>query len=116
MAETQLSSSFHVTTVEFEIVLVHFDRVISSDDVVAELNRLGLEPARMEHACALSVKYPDLQREYPIVFLGSVWVSPRGGRNVPYLDHWSDGRRLDLLWWGFDWDRVYRFAAVPVSA
>jgi len=101
--------------VESEIIFVHLDRDISSDDAVAELNRLGLEPAKLEHATAFGAKYPDVQREYPIVFLGSSWVLPSGDRRVPCLGGWDGGRRLGLRWWRDGWTRSYRFAAVRKS-
>jgi len=98
--------------VEEEIILVHFDRDISSDDAEKELATMGLEPARLEHATAFGAKYPDVQREYPIVFLGSVWTDPRGSRRVPYLSRWSDERRLCLDCRYGRWHRPFRFAAV----
>ncbi len=98
--------------VAVELVLVHFDHNIESDDAVAELNRLGLEPARLEHACAFGEKYPDVQRQFPIVFLGSVWSDAFGDRHVPCLDDWSGRRGLYLDCWVGEWGRDYRFAAV----
>ncbi|TSC62703.1 MAG: Uncharacterized protein G01um1014106_599 [Parcubacteria group bacterium Gr01-1014_106] len=99
-----------------EIILVHFDRDISSDNAVAALHWMGLEPARLEHATAFGATYQDVQRAYPIVFLGSYWVGSDGRRRVPCLDGWSDGRGLRLRWWDGDWGRFYRFAAVrPTS-
>lgn len=101
--------------VEEEIILVHLDRDISSDDAVRELHEMGLEPARIEHATAFGAKYPDVQREYPIVFLGSVWTHSGGRRSVPCLGYWDAKRELYLLWWRADWNRAYRFAAVRKS-
>jgi hypothetical protein len=98
--------------VQTEIILVPFDRNISSDDVEKELAAMGLEPARLEHATAFGEKYPDVQREYPIVFLGSVWSDSNGSPHVPCLDDWRDRRRLDLSYRGGEWIRDYRFAAV----
>jgi hypothetical protein len=98
--------------VEEEIILVHFDRDISSDDAEKELATMGLEPARLEHATAFGAKYPDVQREYPIVFLGSVWTDPDGDRRVPYLDYWDGRRELRLGYRDAQWDRIYLFAAV----
>jgi hypothetical protein len=109
------SKHFSITgegEVQTELLLVHFDRDIESDDAMAELDRMGLEPARLEHATAFGEKHPDVQRQYPIVFLGSVWSGPDGFRRVPYLDRWSDGRRLYLDYWPDEWDRSCRFAAV----
>lgn len=100
---------------EEEIILVHLDRDIGSDDAVRELNEMGLEPARIEHATAFGAKYPDVQREYPVVFLGSVWTSSGGDRDVPSLGDWGARRDLLLGDWDVGWARPYRFAAVRKS-
>lgn len=106
--------------VEQEVILVDFDRDMESDDVVRELAAMGLEPAKLEHALAFGEKYPDVQRDRPVVFLGSVWTTPGGNRYVPYLDDWDDERELDLDDWRSGWARHCQFAAVrkvlPVPA
>jgi len=66
-----------VGVVEQEIILVDFDHDVKSDEAVRELAAMGLELARIEHATAFGEKYPDVQRERPVVFLGSVWAWPR---------------------------------------
>lgn len=99
-------------SVETELVLVHFDRAIQSDDVVKEMKQMRLRPATLPELLALGAKYPDLQREYPIVALGSSWVGSGGRRRVPCLDYWSARRYLYLRWFGPGWDRCCRFAAV----
>mgnify|MGYP001566810542 CR=1 FL=1 len=98
-------------TAKLDIVLVHLNRDISSEDAIKELDKLGLRPAELHELLAFGAKYPDEQRKYPIVALGSVWRY-LFGRNVPYL--WLDdgGRRLGLLWFGPGWRAYYRFAGV----
>jgi hypothetical protein len=112
------SQNFPITgtgVVETEIILAHFDRDIESDDAVRKLREMRLEPAGIEHATAFGTKYPDVQREYPIVFLRSVWSFAGGGRGVPCLDDWRAERVLVLGGWGGGWRGVYRFAAVRRS-
>lgn len=55
---------------------------------------------------------PNLQREFPIVALGSVWRDGGGGRHVPVLGCGGAGRRLSLGWFEFGWDDGYRFLGV----
>jgi hypothetical protein len=98
--------------VDTDLVLVHFDRKIGSDEVVTELAKLGLKPGGIEHACAFGAKYPEVQRKYPIVFLGSVWGSPGRDRCVPYLSGCGRGRGLRLLGWRGEWSHRFRFAGV----
>ena len=101
--------------VKTEIVLVHFDRDIEFDDAIKELEQRGLVPCKIEHLLDLGAKYPDLQREYPIVCLGSSWVNSHGGRLVPSLNSFHGCRRIDLYWFGDGWDDDWRFLAVRKS-
>ncbi len=94
-----------------EFVLVHLDRIATTDEVLQHLNKLGLEPAEIEELLAFGEKYPDIQREYPIVVLGSVWRSPDGYRFCPGLYGDSGRRVLRLRWIDYRWHEDYRFLA-----
>ena len=102
---------------EKDVVLFHFGRYIfgryiSSEDAIAEMAKAGYCPAQIQELLALGAANPELQKQFPIVALGSAWQSPDGNRGVPYL-FWSVRERdLDLSWFEFDWDEDYRFAAV----
>lgn len=97
---------------EVEITLFHFNCPISSDDAIAEMARAGYRPALIEELLALGAAYKELQKQFPIIALGSVWRYPAGARCVPYL-HWNGfGRRLDLGWFEGGWHEYWRFAAV----
>lgn len=97
---------------EVEVVLFHFGRNISSDDAIAEMKKAGYRPAKIEELLALGASQPELQKQYPIVGLGSVWQIPYGDRSVPFLIRRGARRFLYLLWFGRDWDESCRFAAV----
>lgn len=97
---------------ETEIRLVYFGKFMSTDTVLAEMEKQNLRPATIQELLAIGENYPELQRESPIVALGSVWVRPYGGRYVPYLGGSGGGRRLDLDWDEGDWHGRCRFAAV----
>ena len=97
--------------VELDTELIHFDYDISSENVVAELDKKGYRPATIHELLAFGAKYPNKQREFPIVALGSV-AGVGGDRRVAYLDGGGDGRRLGLGWWVGGWSRSYRFLAV----
>lgn len=104
--------------VEVALELVCFDeQVISTKEVVHRITKKrGLLLAGVEHLLALGAAYPDLQRDFPIVALGSVWRGPGGDRSVSYLDCWRGGRDLDMDWCDGDWRGLYRFLAVRKSA
>lgn len=90
---------------------VHMDRDASTDEVLAEMDRKGLRPALYEELLGFAEKYPDEQRKYPIVALGS-GAHVHGGRRVAYLWDDDDSRNLYLYWIGGDWDDHCRFLAV----
>lgn len=100
---------------QFEAKVFHFDRNISSKIAVEEIKAADTanpwEPGKIEHLLAFGVKYPEEQRKYPIIGLGSV-AEVRGGRDVPYLYRVDRERDLGLCWWGNDWGGRCRFLAV----
>ncbi|MBI2030537.1 hypothetical protein HYT05_02860 [Candidatus Kaiserbacteria bacterium] len=97
--------------VDFEIKLFHFKRSISSEDADEAIKNDGWESAKIEHLLAFGAKYPEEQRKFPIVGLGSS-AQVSGGRYVPCLYGGDSLRCLDLAWWGGGWAGYYRFLAV----
>jgi len=97
---------------ELEIVLVRFDRRMASEEVVRELDEEGLRAAELHEFLAFGAQYPEVQRKYSVVGLGSVWRDGRKYRNVPCLYTASEGRYLDLRWWDDAWYSYSRFAAI----
>jgi len=97
---------------ELEIVLVRFDHRMASEDVARELDEEGLRAAELPEFLAFGAKYPDVQRKFSVVGLGSVWRDRKGYRNVPCLYTASEGRYLDLHWWDDGWYSYSRFAAI----
>jgi len=99
-------------TAEVDIELVHFNRVMESDDVLKELDKMGFRPATLPELLAFGAKYLDKQREFPIVALGSAWRCLFGYRGVAYLGRGGSGRYLYLRWLEGWWYAYCRFAAV----
>jgi len=100
-----------------EIVLLEFDRDVTSAEVLAEASRRVLERPTYEDALHFGVEHPDVQRERPVAFLHDPWVGIAGRRDVLCL--WSNAGRRELGLEGFDdpWNRTYRFAfVVPGTA
>jgi len=98
--------------VEISTKLFHFNRDISSEDAKKEMDKDGFRPATLFEQQAFAQKHPELQRQFPIVALGSVWRSTYGIRRVPYLRVDDDERGLRLDWLGFIWRADCRFLAV----
>ncbi|MGH3118016.1 MAG: hypothetical protein ACRDQ2_13055 [Gaiellales bacterium] len=97
---------------EREIVVLAFERDLTSEEAIAEAGRLGLERPTYEDALGFGIEHPDAQREGPVVFLHDPWFGFFGRRDVLCL--WSNAGRRELGLEGFDdgWSQSYRFAFV----
>jgi len=92
-----------------KVVLFHFNKNMSSEAVIAEMDKASCEPATIWDLLGLAAKEPDLQREFPIVALKSVWRHPDGNLSVPALYCYAGGRILYLDCFEFGWREDYRF-------
>ena len=101
---------------EVVVELVHFGRDMESDAILKEFEARGLRPATLPELLAFGATYPEKQREFPILALGSVWQGPDGGRDVACLGDWDAKRGLGLDWDDDRWDVDCRFAAVRKPA
>lgn len=97
--------------VAFEPKLFHFDRSISSEDAIKEMEKEGFRPAKIEELLAYGALLPEEQRKYPIIALGSV-AEIDGSRGVACLHRVGSERSLGLRWFDGDWDGCYRFLGV----
>ena len=94
-----------------EIEIVNFNRTISSEDAIKELDARGLRPATATELLLLGAQHPELQRKDWIVALGTV-RSIRDFRSVASLSGDSAYRYLHVFWFENDWFEDFRFAAV----
>jgi hypothetical protein len=97
--------------VELEPKLFYFGRDMSSDNVIAEMDKEGFRPCTIEELLAIGEQHPELQRKFPLVALGSV-AKVNGNRHVACLFRDGSGRELHLGWFGHGWHVVCRFPAV----
>lgn len=88
----------------------HFDRFISSEDAVKEIEAAGYLPANIYEL----LSWKEWNGKDWVVALGSS-CGLDGDRRVPDLDGWGSGRRLDLGWWVGGWRDRCRFLAVRNS-
>jgi hypothetical protein len=108
--------SIHSGQVKLDLELIHFDKkVMSSDQVLAEFKERGYRPATLPELLAFEENYPEEQRKYPIIALGSFWQYWDGRRCVPYLGRWFGGRGLILGWLEDNRSEGCRFLAVRES-
>jgi len=100
------------TKVEISGKLFHFNRGMSSEDVIKEMDKDGYRPAVLMEALALAAAYPELQRKFPIIALGSVRHGSDGFRWVPCLRVDGRSRRLSLDYFDDDWNASCHFLGV----
>ena len=98
--------------VNVNLELVHLDKGVSSEDALTHLEENGMRPPTIEELLVFGSSYPEIQREFPVICLGSSWVNPGGGRRVPYLSGSGSRRSLDLSWFDVGWGEYCRFLAV----
>ncbi len=106
--------------VEFEGRYFYFNRDISSENATKEIEAADPKnpwsAAKIEHVLSHGKTFPEEQRKFPIIGLGSV-AGVHGRRYVPVLFEDDSKRGLHLIWFGRGWGPVYRFLAVrKVSA
>jgi hypothetical protein len=94
-----------------EVTIFHFNKTMTLEAVIAEMDKAGYKPANIWALIGLAVKEPDLQRKFQIVGLGSV-CKLGGDRRVPRLYGDSSLRDLGLGYFDVDWNDDYRFAGV----
>ena len=96
---------------DWEWRLFHFKRKIFSEEVIQLIGDAGFEPAEIGHILTFGMNYPEEQRRYPIIGLGSRALVDMA-RYGPGL--WNDGdkRKLYLDWFGGGWHSHYRFLGV----
>lgn len=97
---------------EAEYKLFNFSRSIGSEAAIAEMDKDGFRPATLAELLVIGETQPELQRQFPIIALGSVWRGSVGSRRVPELSLAGGELRLGLGWFGDVWDGRHRFLAV----
>ena len=101
--------------VKYEARYFSFNHSISSENAVREIESADTTnpwlSAKIEHVLSHGKTFPEEQRKFPIIGLGSV-AKIDDDRIVPCLGEGGSGRSLDLDWWVYGWDPNYRFLAV----
>lgn len=83
------------------------------DDIIKNMERRGLRPATLPELLAFGAAYPEMQKRFIIVALGSTWRALHAdARHIPCLFGMDGKREVRLRHWNFDWEENCRFAAV----
>lgn len=97
-----------------DVELWHPNKYFSNgDEVIAELKKSkpGYRFARIEELLALGVAQSELQRQFPIAALGSIWHHA-GHRNFAFLGRFDAKRYLYLFYLENGFNGNWRFAVV----
>ena len=97
---------------EVSVVLLRFNREMKPDEVITEMDQQDYRPAAIEELLALGEAYPNLQRKFLIVALGSILRTSNGNRCAPCLSGRMNERRLNFFWLENVWFSNYRSLAV----
>ncbi len=98
-----------------EIVFIEgkdFDHDPTSEEVLAEAKRRGLERPVYEDSLYFGEEHPEVQRQGPVVFLHEPWRDSDGDLRVVYLWSYVVFRLLYLNYFSSRWSRYCRFAFV----
>lgn len=84
--------------VEKDLVLVHLNRNVSFEETLNEIDRRGLKPETLESLLAFGAKFPDQQREFPIIALEAEMSIAPFICGVICLDESASRRNLDMVY------------------
>lgn len=98
--------NFPSQEVSTDFKIYHFDKYISSEDVIEEMKKDGYKPANIYELLLL----PDWNGKDWVVALGSV-CKVHGHRDVAYLYGGDSKRYLNLAWFDGVWHGYCRFLA-----
>ena len=82
----------HIVTIK----LFNFNRFISSEEVIKNIKKNGFRPAFIEELIVLATNYPDLQKKFPVVALGSMWNKGNNHFTVPEIYWHGPGHSLSI--------------------
>ena len=93
---------------ELDIELIRFDRAMTTDEIVHMMAVKNFRPTTLSELLAFGATYPEKQREFDIVALGTI------GRDDVVVFLWGNeqGRGLMTERYHNKWNCDFRFAAV----
>jgi len=98
---------------ERKVTLFHFNRWIFPKEVIEEMSKLEYQPAEPEDILTLGIQHRDIQRQFPILALGSPWQHPHHRKGyVIRLEGSQTIRSIDIRLFDLNSNPHYRFAAV----
>ncbi len=97
------------------VELMRFSYKIENNKVLCCMDKMGFRPATIHELLFLGIKFPQLQYDFPIIALGSIWEGPNRALFGQILDSGGKSgkkRTLDSVYIGKKWHEMCRFAVV----
>ncbi len=96
---------------ELVVELIYLDSWLSTEEALKEIDRIGYRPVNFMELLAFGARYPEVQREFTVVALGSMYKLPNSHYAWPTL-HWAIDENRWLCGSGDPWYPESRFAVV----
>jgi hypothetical protein len=93
-----------------QVAIVHYGQDLRSKDVSDHAIMQGFRPSNLKVLLAIGAQCPELQREFPIIGLGTVWAPYNQLGLVPFLIQHVTRRDVSLATYNFLWHKECRFA------
>ena len=84
-----------------------------TESVIASMDRFGLRPTLSSETLAFARSFPEVQRQFRLVGLGSMWTDLQCDPCAMCLCEVSGRRGVRLYPWYRRWNKDYRFLTVP---
>lgn len=98
--------------IEVSAKLFWFNSIISSNDAISEMDKAGYRPATIMELLFFGILFPEPQRQFTIVALGSTGIFGVGHPYSPYLKDNRFERQLCLGFFAGSWVYNCRFLAI----
>lgn len=93
-----------------DVMTMNFNKNISSEDAVKEMDTLGVRPLTYEELIQYGIAHPSHQKQKRLVGLGS--KNSLGGWDAPFLDVAIVVRMLNAVRWDRGWADEFSFLVV----
>ncbi|MFA7049735.1 MAG: hypothetical protein WC164_01325 [Patescibacteria group bacterium] len=87
----------------------------SSETICLTMKDQGFKASNFLELLHLGAIYPDLQRRFPIVALGSICIAAQGRIGVPYLTIRDYQRMISLNFFNYSWKPQYKFLGTKID-
>jgi hypothetical protein len=119
--ETEIRNAYFpaegkVKKIKKQVVIFHFNKEMSSNEIISEMEKDGYVPGTIRDLLSLSAAEPELQKKFPIIALASCRSLVTSDQYkylvVPRISVYGTKRDLDLVVYASAWSAENHFIAV----